>query len=314
MFAIILVYAILASTFVMGKIALAYSHPFTLVGVRMLVAGLCLLFYEFVIQRRVFKNRQIKTKLCMITKGQWLTLCKITFFHIYFAFSCEFWALQYVSSAKTNLIYATTPFIAAALSYLLLDEKLTRKKILGMIIGVLGIAPVTLNPDSFVLAKNAQDWIPELILFFGVFSASYAWFDIKKLLKTDFSLIFVNGFSMLFGGLACLLTAALTLGANAFSIQDIPMFTYYVLMMVLVSNIIFYNMYGWLMQRYSITFLTFAGFLCPIFGAVYGYFILSEEITWHYGLSLLIIAFALYLFYQEELKAEKAKSSGTNKL
>jgi len=61
-------------------------------------------------------------------------------------------------------------------------------------------------------------------------------------------------------------------------------------------------MYGTLLRKYSITFLTFAGFLCPLFGTFFGWFFREETITWHYWVSLSAITAALFIFYREELK------------
>lgn len=298
MLLIVLCYAIVASTFTIGKAAIAHCHPLPLIGIRMLFGGAILLLYH---QYCVAKGHYLPLKK-LKDQGVYAALCKIAFFHIYFAFSCEFWALQYVTSAKTNLIYATTPFIAAALSYFLLKERLSGGKILAILVGIAGIAPVSLKADSFALAGSLLDAIPEIVLFAGVASASYAWFDIKKWMQKGLSIISINAFSMIIGGFLSLITAFLTLGEQALPNADLPLLTGYIIAMVVTSNIVFYNLYGYLMHHYSITFLTFCGFLSPLFGALYGYYFLGEEISWHYGLSFFIIFIALALYYREEKK------------
>lgn len=303
MLLIVLCYAIVASTFTIGKAALSYCHPLPLIGIRMIFGGALLLFYHFYRVRTGHYQPLEKLK----NEGVYPALAKIAFFHIYFAFSCEFWALQFVTSAKTNLIYATTPFIAAALSYVLLKERLSKGKVLAILVGITGIAPVSLKPDSFALAGSFLDAIPEIVLFAGVASASYAWFDIKKWMHKGVSIISINAVSMLIGGALSLITAALTLGKEAFPTSNLPLLSSYIAAMVITSNIVFYNLYGHLMQKYSITFLTFCGFLSPLFGALYGNYFLGEEISWHYGLSFCIIFIALFLYYKEE-KTETANA------
>lgn len=244
----------------------------------------------------------------------YLGLLKIAFFHIYFTFSCEFWALQYVTSAKTNLIYATTPFIAATLSYFLLNERLSKLKVWAIFIGIAGIAPVSLKADSFALAGSFKDAIPEFVLLAAVISASYAWFDIKKWMHRGVSIVSINAFSMLVGGALSIISSFFVLGADFFPTTNLEMIALYILAMVITSNIVFYNLFGYLMHKHSITFLSFCGFLSPLFGALYGWYFLQEDISWHYALSFIIIFIALYLFYREERKDAQNKpkiASGT---
>lgn len=302
MLAIIAVYALLASTFVIAKMALAFAHPFFLIGVRMSVAGLCLVGFSALRYGR---------KIRIAREDRW-TFLKIAFFHIYLAFTCEFWALQSLSSSKTNLIYTATPFVAALLSYFLLHERLSRKKIMGLALGLMGLIPVTLMGSGL---HHFHGWVselfPEAVLFVSVVSASYAWFDIKKMMHKGYSLVWINGFSMLLGGLATLTTTWITCGASAFEVSHPWEFIQFVGLMVVVSNFIFYNAYGWLMKRHSITFLTFAGFLSPVFGAIYGKLLLQESIHWNYAASLIIITLALYLFYREEMQTKIALDEST---
>ncbi len=290
MFAIIAIYALLATTFVIAKLALSFAHPFFLIGVRMTLAGLILGGW---LALTSFKKLKIQ-------KEDLFSFLKIAFFHVFLAFSCEFWSLQSLSSAKTNLIYTSTPFIAAVLSYFILGERLSWKKTLGLVLGLIGLMPVTFMHDEGLTSGWLQEMIPEAILMVAVISASYAWFEIKKMMNKGYSLVLINGSAMLLGGIASLVSSALFFGSESFYVAQPVEFFKYVALMIVVSNLIFYNAYAWLMKKYSITFLTFAGFLSPVFGAIYGHTLLGEQIGWQYACSLAMITLALYIFYQEE--------------
>lgn len=295
MIAIIAIYALLATTFVIAKLALAFAHPFFLIGVRMTLAGLILGGWLALTSR----------KKLLIQREDLYSFLKITFFHIYLAFSCEFWALQSLSSAKTNLIYTSTPFIAAILSYFILAERLSWKKSLGLVLGLVGLMPVTFTHDDIVATGWFHEMLPECILMIAVVSASYAWFEIKKMMNKGYSLVWINGFAMLLGGIGSLLTSFIFFGTESFHVSQPFEFFKYVALMIVVSNLIFYNAYAWLMKKYSITFLTFAGFLSPVFGAIYGHTLLGESIGWQYFCSLALITLALYIFYKEESRTHK---------
>lgn len=59
MIKIIILYALFASTFSLGKILLDFAPPIFLVGIRMTIAGLVLLAYQYFHKDTVFK---FKTK------------------------------------------------------------------------------------------------------------------------------------------------------------------------------------------------------------------------------------------------------------
>lgn len=294
MFLVVLLYAILASTFTIAKIALSFAKPFFLIGFRMILAGSIMISFIYFFQKSKFK----------INKDDWWLFIKVAIFHVYLAFIPEFWSLQYLTSSKTNLIYSVTPFVAALLSYILLNEKLSFKKFTGMLIGLLGIIPIFLTQTD--TREAAMEFfsisLPELVLLIAVFSGAYAWFVVKKLMDKGYSLLMINGIAMFFGGIGALATSLFVEGMATCPIFNFWPFLGWTSLLVLVANIIVYNFYGLLLKKYSITFVTSAGFLSPVFGAFYGYFFLSEKITWHYFLSLAFVILGLFIFYKDELK------------
>lgn len=296
MISVVVLYALLASTFIFAKKAVSLANPCFLIGFRMVTAGLILLAYQYFF---------LKESLQIRKQDLWLFF-KTALFHIYFAFILEFWALQYISALKTTLIYSATPFIAALLSYCLLDERLSKKQIFGILIGLVGLAPVVLASANGIEAtmEVARISIPEIVLLCAVISASYAWFMVKELMNKGYHLGLINGFAMLIGGVLSLVTSGIVEGF-ASPVHDWPNFLLWVFMLILVANIIVYNMYGRLLQTYSITFISFSGFLCPSFGALYEWLFMSGEVTWHYLASILFVTLGLYVFYRDELKARR---------
>jgi drug/metabolite transporter (DMT)-like permease len=297
MFLIVFMYAVLAATFTIAKTVLVYAKPFFTIGFRMTVAGIIFLLFQF------FRN---KKKFVFRKNDVWLFL-QVILFNIYFAFIPEFWALSRgISSSKAVFMYSCTPFIVAVFAYFFAAEKFHAKKIIGMIIGFSGMIPILITHDSIgnVAREVFKISLPELVLLVAIISAAYGWFPVKKLMKKGYSLPMINGVSMSIGGILAFITSFLFEGFS-FSIANIPSFLFYIFLLILASNVVFYNLYGFLLKRYSFTFLSFTGFLTPIFGAIYGKLFLKESVTWHYGISLCSVIVGLYLFYQEELSANK---------
>jgi len=110
------------------------------------------------------------------------------------------------------------------------------------------------------------------------------------------------------GGLLSFLTWAVTATTWSAPVTNWPWFIVWVGVLILVANIVVYNLYGWLLRSYSITLLSLSGFLSPGFGAIYEWLFMNGQITWHYWSSLLLVTVGLYVFYSSELmKKEKAQ-------
>lgn len=302
MFLVVLLYAFLALTFVFAKKTLAFSHPFFLVGFRMIIAGLILLSYQKFFSKQPFT----------IQKSDYGLFFKVALFHIYFSFMFDLWAMQYLTAIKTTMIYSATPFIAAILSYFLLKERLSWQKVLGIVIGVGGLIPILIlqtgNTGGF--KELAFISIPEIVLFLAVISGAYAWFLVKELMNKGYGLGMINGVAMLVGGIMSFFTAGVVEGF-AHPVSNWPSFLFWLALLILTANIIVYNFYGWLLRFYSITFIMFAGFLSPTFGTFYEWLFFGGKITWHYFVSLALIAFGLYIFYRDELSIKDFEARET---
>jgi len=83
----------------------------------------------------------------------------------------------------------------------------------------------------------------------------------------------------------------------------------YLVSVVFLAEVICYNLYAFLLKRYSATFLAFAGCLYPIFGALLGWFFFHEKITYNFFISVTIVSAALYLYYIAEQEKRRATGS-----
>lgn len=295
MILIIALYALFGSSFVLGKMLLAYTTPLFLTGIRMIIGGVILLTYLFFCAHEhfVFKRKHIYLYLQMVIFG------------IYITYSLRFWALNYMQAAKTNFIYNLSPFMSALFSYIVFHEKLTPKKWAGLAIGLIGIVPILLTTSITERSFGELSFLswPELAVILSVATHTYSWIIMRKLVKEQsYSPMMINGLSMTFGGLLALITSAFVDGFMPIKAGCFSYFFGILALIILLSNIICYNLYGWLLKHYTATFLSFAGFLSPLFTALYGWILLHENVTWNFYASCIIVFIGLYLFYQEELQ------------
>jgi drug/metabolite transporter (DMT)-like permease len=293
----IFMFAIWTSIFSLGKLALMHSAPLFLTAARMILAGIILLIFLLITKRKALK----------IEKKQFLSLILFSILSIYLTNAFEFWGLQHLSAAKTCFIYSLSPFLSALLSYVHFGEKMNAKKWLGMLLGFTGFIPVMTmqtGTEGLVGGLLCFSW-PELALIGATVASVYGWIILRLLVRENsMSPLTVNGYSMLLGGFFALI--------NSFCVDrwtPIPIETGFIgevsvglLIMTFISNILCYNLYGWLLKRFTATFLTFVGLLSPIFASINGWLFLGEMPSWQILLSTTIVACGLWIVYQAELK------------
>jgi drug/metabolite transporter (DMT)-like permease len=295
MYLVVLLYALFASVFTVSKTGLSYTQPLFFVGTRMMVAGALILLYLFIFHRRQFSFTR---------RGVW-GLLQLAVFNIYLTNVFEFWGLQYLTSFKTCFIYSLSPFFSALISYFSFNEQLSIKKWTGLLIGFLGFFPILLSETSTELGLGHLFFLSwaELSVMLAAVTSVYGWIILRKLINEDgVTPMMANGTSMFAGGAMALLNSFLVENWNPVPVTEIVPFLQCAGMLILISNMICYNMYGYLLRRFTATFMSFAGFTTPLFTAIYGWFFLSEQISPSFYVSALIVFFGLFLFYQEELK------------
>lgn len=296
MWLIVLLYALFSSSFVIGKALLHYTSPVFLCGIRMSLGGSLLLTYQYFYAHKHFrlKRKHMKYYIQLVIFGFYLT-------HIF-----RFWALNHMPSFKACFLYNIAPFFSAFYSYLFFREKMTQKQWLGLIIGFLGMAPmlITSSPGEAPLGEFAYISWPELALLVSVGTHSYSWIIMRKLIRDkSYSPMMVNGIGMTAGGMLALSTSFMM--GSFWPVSSMWPFFGLLALTIIISNFICYNLYGYLLKSYTTTFLSFAGFLGPFFGALYGWTFLKETIGWPFYLSSIIVFVGLYLFYQDELDQRK---------
>lgn len=300
MFIVILMYAIFASSFPLTKILLSYSAPFFLTGVRMIVGGTILLSF-YTIYRK---------KRCSIAKSHYGIYIQIIVIGFYLNYIIRYWSINCLSSAKAGFIFTLYPLISSLLSYFFFGEIISKKQWLGFALGICAVAPILITPVSATCIEHQMgifSW-PAIAMLLSVVADCYKWVLMRKLvLDHTCSPFMVNGLCMTAGGLLALCTAFPTEGL--LPVTSLTPFIGYMIIYILISNIISYNFYGFLLRSYTATFLSLAGFTAPIFASFYGWLFLHEHISRYFYISVMLLAIGLYLFYQDELHNNRSPHS-----
>lgn len=297
---IIILYALFAASVTASKLTLSYTPPFFLTGSRMLIAGIILLTYQYFSAHEHFrfKKKHIPLYLQVVVIG------------LLGAYTLRLYALQHMSASKAMFLQNVGPFVSALFAYFVFNHRMTRKQWAGLVLGFFGIVPILLTSDAG-LGEYFYLSTAEILILLSAASYSWNWIIMQKLIRDkSYSPMMINGITMTTAGVLGLLVS---FGAErSATVTNWPMFLLLLAFIIGISNILSHNIYGHLLRSYSATFLSFAGFLAPIFAAFYGWAFFKEHITWHYYLSGTIVLIALYLFYQDELKIDEPKGSSLN--
>ncbi len=297
MFFVLLLYALFASVFTIGKTSLEYAQPLFLVGTRMFVAGVLILLYQCMTNRQAFRMNSV----------QLWKIARLAIFNIYLTNVFEFWGLKYLTSFKTCFIYSLSPFVSALLSYIVFSEKLSWKKWLGLAIGFAGFIPILFNETSTEEQTGhllSLSWA-EISVMLAAICSVYGWILLQQLVRDEKCNPFMaNGCSMLVGGVCAIGHSYLVEPWNPIPVTNLFSFLECTLLLIVISNLICYNLYGALLKKHSATFMSFAGFTTPLFAAFFGWLYLGEVVSWPFYLSAFIVFFGLLMFYQEELQRE----------
>lgn len=295
---VFLLYALFAMVFTVAKYGLEYVQPFFLVGVRMLLAGGMLLSFLYFFDRKNFVFRW----------SSWKRFFLLGLTAIYLCNAFEFWGLQYLSSAKTCFIYSLSPFASALLSYWLLSERMSRLKWLGLLIGFIGFIPIfAMGGPQEAGVENAFlffSW-PELSVTLAAVAAVYGWIVLRQLVRDEgYSPLMANGVSMVIGGALSLTHSFFTENWDPVPVTEYKPFLESMALQIIISNILAYNLYGYLLKHFSAPFMSFAGFSTPFFTVAISWLTLGETVGWGFWISSMVVLAGLGMFYVEELREQ----------
>lgn len=188
-----------------------------------------------------------------------------------------------VDSGLTAVIVGAMPLITIVLAHFFTDEKLTTFKILGFVLGFLGVA-VLFMPDQFSLGLTG-DWKAQLIILGGAFCYAGTTVAAKRAPKTPAP---VGSAIMMIAACIAGVTAALILdpGGHAPNATALTM----ILLLGFGSTSIGTILYLIFIDRVGPSALARLNYFPPIVSVIFGVWFLAEPFTWK-----LVVAFAAIL-------------------
>lgn len=259
-------------------------------GYRFALAGILVLLFEAITTKNIFHFS--KKQFGQITLlGLIQTALQYIFFYI---------GLSYTTGVRGSIINGTGTFASIILAHFIYkNDKLNFNKIMGCIIGFIGVVIVNLNGQSLEGSSFTFKGDGFVMIAAIIFAASAIYG--KKITQTQKPSI-VTGFQLFIGGVI-LTILGWTLGGSlkGFTLTSTLLLIY----MALLSSVAF-AVWTELLKYNKVGIISVFNFLVPIFGTLLSSIFLGENIfDIKILVALLLVCYGIFLVYN--VKAESKK-------
>lgn len=219
-----------------------------------------------------------------------------------------FWGEQYISSGLAAVLQSTIPVFGLLFAHLHLPaERMTPKKVLGVILGVIGVGIIFSNQLNLSGSRALAGCVAIVISAAG---AAYSNVLIKahggKLEPT----IIAAG-QMTFGLIPVLLIGLVWEG-NPMNFRWSSTAIVSVFYLAIVGSVIAFILYYWLVQHMDVTNTMLIALVTPVTAVILGMIVLREQLDWRTiaGGALVLSGIALVVIRRRRRAAVEMVSTG----
>lgn len=252
-------------------------------GLRFTLAGLLVIIFMSFVKRRFLVPRSLKTfgRISLLSCFQ--TILQYILFYI---------GLAHTNGVKGSIIEASNVFIAIFVASLIFkQEKLTTKKLIGSLIGFIGVVIINLKGLTFDLN------IGDMCVFLSTFAYAVSSVLLKKY-STEEDTVMMSGYQFLFGGIIMTLIGLLMGGRlTVFTSHGIVLLVYLAFISAMA-----YSLWAILLTYNPISKVAVMGFLNPVFGVILSAIILNEGdiINIRSIVALILVCVGVCVVYMKE--------------
>ena len=228
----------------------------------------------------------LKSEKVQLTKDLKRVYILFTLFNFSLCYYLTYWGTKFVFSNLGAILWSLLPLCVAFMAHFYLpDDKLTRRKFGGIIIGLVGSILLFYNKD---LLGQGQTFLGLLAILLSVILA--AWPNVHlKMQKSKINPYHLNAVGMSISGIIFLIFALIFEGQASIPLDNKNMFAIFFL--TVPGTVITWGIYIWLFNHLPVTQISYTAFYPPIIASIVGWFFLDEllPLTTILG-SMLIIA------------------------
>lgn len=266
-----------SSGYVAGKVGLPYAGPFTLIFIRFSTAAVILLGFAWLTKAPWPKTRKEFFHIAVVG----VLIQALQFSGLYYGLSLG------VSAGVSAVIVGMMPVFTAIGAYQFLGEKITKRQVVGLVVGLIGVGIVVSHKVSF----NSSTLL-------GYLSVGGALIGITA--GTLYQKKHCTGMDLRTGGFIQLTTASLIVGVLAFSFESFHVqwtnaLVASSLWLSLVNSIGAISVLFLMVRKGQASRVASLFYLIPSVTALMGYFVLGETLSGTQIFGFLVSASGVYL-------------------
>ena len=252
-------------------------------GIRFFLEGMLVILFQSLMAGTFIKPE----------KGSFPSIFKLSLAQTMVQYFCFYVGLAHTTGVTGTIISGTSGFFSIILASLLFKyEKLTTPKIIGCIMGLLGVVVMNVSFSggaSFHFALNGEGFV-----LLSAISLAVSGILSKKYSKR-FSVVMLSGYQFILGGFVMIIVGLL-LGGRISLPHNIS--AYILLLYMGLISAVAYSVWGILLKYNPVSRVTIFNFLTPLFGVLLSAIFLGEvdqALQLNKLLALLLVCAGIYV-------------------
>lgn len=229
------------------------------------------------IMMSIFEKRPV-----MIQKTSIPSICLQGFLQTTVQYICFYIGLSFTTGAKASIINGSNAFFSILAAHILMkNEKVDARKLLGCLIGFIGITVVNMKDGNLLgdFSFMGEGMVLLCSISYGISCVTLKIFSDKELPGT------ISAFQLMFGGLLLILIGLVSGGSlGAFDTNSLLLLLY----LALTSTVSFY-LWANLLKYNPVGRVAIFGFTIPIFGTLFSSIFLKENVLTITNLAALVL-------------------------
>ncbi|MFA6618353.1 MAG: DMT family transporter [Candidatus Neomarinimicrobiota bacterium] len=204
----------------------------------------------------------------------------------------SFQGQKYIDAGLASIVFSFFPLAVALFSSILMPKKepFTIKKLIGLLIGLMGIILLFYAQD--ILGGGKAEILGIMFILFSVLTNAFPNVIIKRD-GEDLHPLILNTFGMALAAILLVIFTSIVEGPPDFTFT--PTFILAELYLGIICSALGFFLYFWLLQHVSVLKLSLSAYLTPLVAIFLGFIFYNEILTLNHYIGMLLIFMGIFI-------------------